>query len=309
MPRVSQPHHDPHLPLALEHRVDAPALANELAQLRSLIRKAGRSTTMEKLSPFTPAMAAAMLSLQLKKNRKHSAAWGARLDNILLEGRFGHAQIFVVDWDGNLCDGQHRLNSIVRTGVAVDAQWVMFGVDPNEFQTIDTGMRRNASQFLELEGVKYAQNVAAIIRFKHRIEHPGMPTLDDQAVYLQARAIADDLLSTAILAAARLRASQHVILSSAAWAYRTIVLSSKRAASVDDFWDHLVEGHMLGTDSPIHKLRKHFRKERDGKLRKGHQYLIQTQHAALIINAWNAWITNDTALARWTDPNSLPSVK
>lgn len=305
---VLQPHHQPHLPAGLEHRTDPPGLGKELAKLRALIRDAGNTRTTVRLN-VTPEMARAMLSLRIKKNRKINRAWVEKLKAMLLESRFSDEEPMRFDWEGDFRDGQHRATAIAESGVAIDMD-VRFGMDPRHFQTLDGGLRRTAAQFLDLDDVKNANEIAAITRLKHRIEHQGA-ALDDHAVFLAGREIADDLMVRALAASWRLRRGDvKVILSSAALAYRMIATNPGRALSIDEFWDRFVLGDQLRTTDPIYKLRAKFARTAKDKTRKGHQYLTQTQHAAWIINAWNAWTKRDAAVSfNWSDPNGLPAVK
>ncbi len=298
-----------HLPLGLEARADPPHLGKELAQLRALIRKCGKTPTTVELR-VGAKMAEAMLFLRFKKNRRIYRPWIEKLKVVLLAGRFhGDIARAIYDWDGDLRDAQHRLTAIMETGVEVTMD-VKFGVDPASFPAMDVGMRRTAAQFLDLEGIRWAAALAAVVRLQYRIEHSGaMP--DDEAVFLTGRELADDVTHRALQAAARLRAKKQVILSSAALAYRMIALDAQRALSIDEFWDRLVRGDDIQSSSPIFKLREHFDEQlRTRKNRKTHQYLTQARHAAWIIQAWNVWVSGQTAIRfKWDDPHALPVVK
>jgi hypothetical protein len=295
-------------PIGLEARADPTHLGKELAQLRALIRQYGKKRATVPMV-VTGKMAEAMLFLRRKKNRRIYRPWVEKLKVILLADRFhGDIARAIFDWDGDLRDAQHRLTAIKETGVKVQMD-VTLGVDPDSFPAMDTGLRRSAAQFLDLDGIKYAGSIAAVARFQYRIDNNGaLP--DDELVYRLGRELADDVMRRALVAASKLRSKKKVILSSAALAYRLIASEAKRALSVDEFWDRLVKGDELKTSSPVYKLREHFDKERDIKGRKIHQYLTQAQHAAWIIRAWNSWSAGQTAMDfKWPDPNGLPPVK
>ena len=304
-----QPLSPGHLPIGLEARTDPPGLVKELAQLRALIRKYGKTPTTVELR-VGAKLAEAMLFLRVKKNRKIYRPWVEKLKVILLEGRFhGDIARAIFDWEGDLRDGQHRLTAIMETGVEVTMD-VKFGVDPASFPAMDVGIKRSAAQFLDLEGIGWAAAVAAIVRLRYRVEHSGA-TPDDEAVVLAGRELADDITLRALQAAARLRAKKQVILSSSALAYRMIALDAKRALSVDEFWDRLVKGDDIKASDPVFKLREHLDEQvRTKKNRKAHQYLTQTQHCAWIIQAWNVWAAGQTSIRfKWDDANALPVVK
>lgn len=67
--------------------------------------------------------------------------------------------------EGELIDGQHRLNAVVRAGVSVDMIVITDIEDPNAFKTIDTnGKPRNVGQVLGLMGVKNNTLASSVAR-------------------------------------------------------------------------------------------------------------------------------------------------
>lgn len=67
---------------------------------------------------------------------------------------------------GNVLDGQHRLNAIVKSGVAT--QLLVFESVPREtFSVLDTGKRRTGGDVLALEGERDTTLLAAVIRHVH----------------------------------------------------------------------------------------------------------------------------------------------
>jgi hypothetical protein len=65
---------------------------------------------------------------------------------------------------------------------------------------------------------------------------------------------------------------------------------------VDEYFDHLIDGHELTKDNPIFRVRQKLSGLKDIG-RKAKQYLSQTQQAAWIIMGWNVWITGQPAPA------------
>jgi len=296
----------PSLPIGLEARADPPHLGAELALLRGLIREHGREVATVPMR-VGKNMAEAMLFLRVKPNRPLNRGWVEKLKVIEQEGRL-HNDVVIVsfDWDGDFRDGQHRMTMVAETGAELDIR-VTFGMNPASFQAMDVGLRRKAQDFLWLDGVKSPKTVAATVRLQYRIDHVGV-TPDDEAVYLIGKDIDDEVMARAVAAAIRLR-KKKVSASSAALAYRLIATKSRRAHSIDEFWDRLVIGDQLETSSPIYKLREQFDRVRDAKDRKERQYLSQTQAAAWIINAWNSWIGGHRRVDfRWPNQNQLPAV-
>lgn len=296
-----------HLPVGLEARVDPPHLGKELAWLRAGIRQAGHTkTTIEGVS-VTPGLAEAAKFLRVKKNRDIDQKWVDRLVVIIKEGRFHNFESLIFDWDGDFRQGQHRVEAIIKAGKPVEMGFT-FGIDPAAFPAMDVGRKRSAAQFLKLDDIRYAGTIAATVRLKYRIDHPGLAP-DDENVYLLSHQLNDDVLYRAIAAGSRVR-KQGVILSSAVLAYRMIATQAARHLSLDEFWDRFTVGDELKTSSPIFKLRAQFERERTTKDRKVRQYLTQAQQAAWIILAWNSWAIGQTAVSfKWSDENALPAVK
>lgn len=64
---------------------------------------------------------------------------------------------------GELLDGQHRLQAIIRAGIAV-RMYVTKGVDPDAFKVLDTGRQRTLADRFQIEGAKNANQLAAVAR-------------------------------------------------------------------------------------------------------------------------------------------------
>lgn len=72
------------------------------------------------------------------------------------------------DWDGNLLDGQHRLWAIVLAGKPCKLLLV-FGLDPEVFDTIDIGRRRSAADTIARLGVdRHRMEIASAIQWSIR---------------------------------------------------------------------------------------------------------------------------------------------
>jgi hypothetical protein len=112
---------------------------------------------------ITPEMAARWLSRNSKNRRLNPLAINRIAKEIkagLFRERTGNT--IIIDRDGNLQDGQHRLAAIVQTGISLRL-WVLFGADPDDFQVIDIGGagRRTDGQILAMSGVPNATGLRA----------------------------------------------------------------------------------------------------------------------------------------------------
>lgn len=296
------------IPSVAEQLANPAGLSTEVAQLRALI--AEHQSLHFVILHVTQRLALAMLSLNFG-NRRISRAWLQRLKRIIERGRFLLVhQAGAFDTNGYLRDGQHRLLAVAETGVAVDMPFA-FGVDPAAFAAMDVGMRRSGAQSLELDGIKNASHVQAILRLRHRVtkETKG-EKLDDQGVYVQGVAAcqANDLLQRAIGAGFRLYAFSPV--SAASYAYWQIALQSPDRDRLNKFWDQLVEGYELDRGNPILEARRLLGNARNAT-KKPHQSLQQTLSVVWIIWAWNEWTQGKTGgrPPRWTEVHEVLPVR
>lgn len=75
----------------------------------------------------------------------------------------------IIIGEGNvLLDGQHRLSAIVKSKIP-QKMIIIYGIEPESFDTIDTGFGRTSADFLATEGVKnytmIASNISSYIGF------------------------------------------------------------------------------------------------------------------------------------------------
>jgi hypothetical protein len=73
-----------------------------------------------------------------------------------------NGESIVIDQNGNLLNGQHRLRAVVQTGIALVVV-VVRGVKPEAFKTLDTGRNRTGRDLLTIAGLRQdlARTVAA----------------------------------------------------------------------------------------------------------------------------------------------------
>lgn len=119
-------------------------------------------TTYERIDPDT---AARWLENHNKHNRPLSKLHVKTLATDLSEHRWRVThQGVAFDWNGDLVDGQHRLQAIVESGVPATLQ-VTRNVDPKVFEVIDQHRKRTAGQILAMEGItRDAPRFAAMAR-------------------------------------------------------------------------------------------------------------------------------------------------
>ncbi len=72
-------------------------------------------------------------------------------------------QTIIIALNGDLMDGQHRLQAVVNTGIPM-YHLVCRGVEPSVFSVIDTGKARNGADTLSISGVAEHTKIANIVR-------------------------------------------------------------------------------------------------------------------------------------------------
>lgn len=116
-----------------------------------MIATKGAHVTNSYLFEVTPDVAKRMLESNYDKNRVVSKKWVTQLATMIRDGSYIYdngQNAIVVDEDGTLYDGQHRLLAVIEAGVT---QLMRINVVDNGeaiFQTLDNGKMRSASNFI-----------------------------------------------------------------------------------------------------------------------------------------------------------------
>lgn len=112
---------------------------------------------------MTQQLAKDYLSRNLQ-NRKIKKSALNFYKNQMIKGEWKeNGEPIIIDVNGVVKDGQHRLMAVAETGYAYRVP-VISGVNENVMDTIDTGANRSASDVLELEGFKYSALTAGIAK-------------------------------------------------------------------------------------------------------------------------------------------------
>jgi hypothetical protein len=90
-------------------------------------------------------------SLSFYKNQMNEGKWKE------------NGECIIIDTNGVIKDGQHRLLAVEATGFSYRVP-VVSGVNPDVMDTIDTGTNRSAGDILELNKFKYPRLLASVIK-------------------------------------------------------------------------------------------------------------------------------------------------
>lgn len=182
---------------------------------------------------------------------------------------------------GNLIDGQHRCQAIIKADRAVQT-FVLFDLPSDSFKTLDTGKKRNNADTLGLLGFGNPIVLAATCRFavnfqtnqlrsneivtNIRMEHfiDENPDILD-SVHFVKNVKADSLLPGAVAGGLH------------------FLMSQRDEDDAELFFRDLGKGSMLAANDPVYLLREkllYYRGRHGAKL-------TRRDSAALVVKAWN----------------------
>lgn len=111
---------------------------------------------------ITPKLAKELLAMN-EGNRKIKKSTGFYAAQMLNGEWKENGEPIIIDRNGLLKDGQHRLHAVIDASYTYKAP-VISGVDPDVMDTIDTGINRSLSDVLEFNGFKNASATASVVK-------------------------------------------------------------------------------------------------------------------------------------------------
>lgn len=245
----------------------------------------GKARQMRLVS-VTPELAADLLNRN-KRNRPLKASTVARYAKDLTDGRWrSTAQPVVIDWNGDLLDGQHRLWACVETGISFIA-YIATGEDPDTFAAYDRGSKRTGADALAVLGYKNRHCLAATASRlrRHQRGATWSTTAEDKYVNVEEQVeVVEEFpgITDSVLVGAAVNGRRLASPSLAAFLHYLFAEIDADAASA--FFEKLTSGAGLTeTDSVFHLRERLVRNSQDTKAK-----IPQKEVAALIIKAWNA---------------------
>ncbi|HOX27485.1 MAG TPA: hypothetical protein PLL30_17325 [Candidatus Krumholzibacteria bacterium] len=110
---------------------------------------------------ITPASAQILLNTSNPNNRHISKVWVERLARDMKAGRWVSDVPIMLDHNGVLVDGQHRLAAVIKAGITV-RMMVLSGIAADVRRVLDQNRKRTPSDVLRLDG-----------RFERVLNHDG----------------------------------------------------------------------------------------------------------------------------------------
>lgn len=223
-------------------------------------------------------------------NRKVSEVVVRRYSRQMKDGEWHlTGEPIIIDQQGRLADGQHRLWAVIESGATIKMS-VVRGIEPKMFNYMNTGKSRSLSDILTINGYSNAAQTGvtanAIMRYLkhgdfHYFDSKSAPTPYQVVQFL------DD--NPGIVEDVRTASRIHKRLLIKGFGVSVIAPLYHVLRNVDEedcaaFFDQLVQGLFTETGDPVYVLRERLMKNA-GALRP----MIRNEVCAITIKAWNAW--------------------
>jgi hypothetical protein len=267
-----------------------------------------------RVSKITPVKAAEMLAANTS-NRPLSRSTVRAFAEAMRRGDWlvTHQGI-AFDTRGVLVDGQHRLAAVVEADVAVEMA-VFTDVEPDTFDVLDTGKRRNAADVLAIEGEKSSTLLAAMVRTVWQYENRPDASWSGGAAAVTNHQIVQTLeahlkIREFIAVGERIATETGMIKSAAgAAAYLVEQANKGRKTRLAEWHEGVIDGAGLGKNDP----RLVFRRTMFAMARKQAGVVQRRrdtrEHVALYLKAFNAWAAGETITQlRFTAREPVPIV-
>jgi hypothetical protein len=235
------------------------------------------------IKTINPQVARTMLAT-CKRNRRVSMCRVKRLSQSRRRGEWVIAQPIMVNCDGTLIDGQHRLRMVIHTGLPTDFL-VISGFDrEGTFAKLDDTGARRLKDWLEIRGEPLPEILAGVINMAARDEAGLMPTGSGSFIltgpegldFLESHPKIRESVVEAPGTVNRLAPRTMLCFSHYKFAAKDNVLANS-------FFVDLVTGDKEAEGDPIYLLREKLKANRIAKTK-----LPRSEMLALIIKAWNA---------------------
>lgn len=237
----------------------------------------------------TPELAEKMLASS-KGNRSISKKRVEQYARMMSEGKWAMVSMVIVDEDGHLMDGHHRLMAVTKANVYV-FMIVVRGAKREWMPFIDSGRIRSAADMMAVcestAGMTSLNEIAAIAGFAIRIGNKDINEIVDRDT--MANWIVDNRDAIAGVVSAVKYIRRNHLKFTAGFSYAIMKIKEVSKMSVDAFLDKIATGEMLAKDNPVYQLRKYLieegvRRGRGADYRKVNDYVVT-------IRMWNEYVS------------------
>lgn len=244
----------------------------------------GSASLTASVKTINPAVAKTMLKKRAR-NRGISSMRVSRYSQAMEKNEWVIAQPLMVNCDGTLIDGQHRLHAVLQCQKPVKFL-VIEGYDRDgTFAVVDEIYPRKLAHWLQVRGEPVTDVLSSVILMAARDEAGLVPTASGTG-FIQTPVEGLEFLDShprlrSIVTGAPGTVNTYASRSIQCFAYHKFVKLDKTLAN--DFFVSLTTGHNEGNTDPIFLLRERLKSNRRSKSK-----LTRTDILALFIKAWNA---------------------
>lgn len=263
----------------------------------------GKKKKFSDIVTITPVLATLMMERN-PINRPINKRSTNEIKQDLANGKFVfNGQPIIISDTGVLNDGQHRLRTVIETGISIEAV-VVFGPSEASRFTVDSGRSKTVSNFLAMKGRKYSLVLGASVNYTTQWRQVGRivyGSFEDKPTKQKILAAADEIkgidTSVEFTAPAMKTVRSHAVL---AFCHNVFWKKSSRE-NADFFLSKLIDGDGLRKGDPIY-----FCRQKLLSMGRGHD---AGTRAELIFKCWNAWRTNSKIEVFRATGKALPKVE
>lgn len=275
---------------AIEHKVmsNGTNIANDVPQevLEGMVAR---------IELVTPDKANGWLERNLT-NRRMQKNRVLRLAKAMRNGEWNlNGQSIAFDYNGNMVDGQHRLQAVVKSQMPI---WsvVVYGVPPEGQETTDTGKVRTLTDMLYRRGYPRPDRLSSIAKWLWRYENGFMirPPSPDQAMTIQQGLEVVEThpgLHQSLLVGEQV--GRALGLGQGVFGMLHYVLTDVNSQEVDFFFERLKDGQGLIEGDPLYHLRQLISNLMRANSKATREKISGEYLAAVTIKTWNAYIRGD----------------
>jgi hypothetical protein len=251
--------------------------------------------------------AKALLATTSGRNRRYQVPHAQKLARDMTAGAWHSNSVIQIDAEGNLRDGQHRMQAVVISGTPQEFI-VVYGIDAADQTAIDVGRKRTLSDTFVMAGERNADKLAAAVSWLWRRERSLWISNQSPTITEGVQVLSDNPNLRHSIAHVR---HPCIVLRiptglGCCLHYQMSQIDSEAA---DDFWRKLDSGLDIHERHPIYALRQRLANNltSTGKL-------DATMIHALIIKTWNAYLRGEEyTQVRWRrggpQPEAFPEME
>jgi hypothetical protein len=194
--------------------------------------------------------------------------------------------------EDELIEGQHRLEAVAQTGIT-QTFVVIWGIEQAAFDTYDLHRRRSTVDYLSMDNIHYAPQLAAASRYLTQFVRHGNFYSKEPATHKEKMETIEKYPDLTNFVAAYAREKLPIKISPAILSTCHIIFKWKNAAAADEYMDGVVMGENIRKGDPRYAVRAWIIARPTGDIGWAQQHFSQ-RAGNVLIHGWNLWRTGET---------------